>query len=359
MNNIIMKKKEIEGLLSDDDRVFLDELYEMYKKSINASKIINAAINEEDIRNAKNDLTENSKLIGDVLEKFLQKEKHIHVYSFETPSAMHPVASRIISKLRSVDTKKGEFVYYIQRAYELMFSYIFCQGNLDKKRSLICKTPVTEPSVQYACHRIIDIDDKINNTVICVMLRGALLPSMIVGKEIEEYSSNGFVSPFALFRIKRNDEKSEKDMEYIMDLDRSFFDIKDIEGKDLIFADPMNATGGSLITILKFLERNNIKIKSVKFINIISALKGCLTISRFPSSFPIDIYTLWLDPILNPKAYILPGLGDAGDRINGFDVANKSRNIIQLIADYGSEMTNLYRNQVREIERIVLERGEH
>jgi uracil phosphoribosyltransferase len=53
-------------------------------------------------------------------------------------------------------------------------------------------------------------------------------------------------------------------------------------------------------------------------------------------------------------AYILPGLGDAGDRINGEDLPDQSRNIIQLIADYGVSIASLYRSQVRKIEETVL-----
>ena len=61
-----------------------------------------------------------------------------------------------------------------------------------------------------------------------------------------------------------------------------------------------------------------------------------------------------MDPVLNASAYILPGLGDAGDRLNGCDTEDSPRNIIQLIADYGSNITGLYRSQVRKIEQTVL-----
>ena len=64
-----------------------------------------------------------------------------------------------------------------------------------------------------------------------------------------------------------------------------------------------------------------------------------------------------MDPVLNSSAYIMPGLGDAGDRINGCDTEETPRNIIQLIADYGSEIAGLYRSQLHQIERIVL--GSH
>jgi len=58
--------------------------------------------------------------------------------------------------------------------------------------------------------------------------------------------------------------------------------------------------------------------------------------------------------VLNEKAYILPGLGDAGDRLNGCDEDENPRNIIQLIADYGTNIANLYRAQVQKIEETVL-----
>jgi len=61
-----------------------------------------------------------------------------------------------------------------------------------------------------------------------------------------------------------------------------------------------------------------------------------------------------MDPVLNDAAYILPGLGDAGDRLNGRDADDYPRNMIQLIADYGSNLANLYRSQVRTIEQTIL-----
>ncbi len=183
------------------------------------------------------------------------------------------------------------------------------------------------------------------------MLRGALLPSMIISKEIEDYSSTSYLTPFALFRIKRDETCKEGNMRYVLDLDKSFFTLKELDGKDLVFADPMNATGGSLVTIVKYLESQGIRPKSIKFINVISALKGSLRIVRAIEN--AEVYTLWMDPVLNEKAYILPGLGDAGDRLNGMD-GEKPRNMIQLLADYGQNIVNLYRNQVRKIEETVL-----
>src|SRR5574344_2244468 len=240
-------------------------------------------------------------------------------------------------------------MYYSQRAYEMLFRMAFTDEHSDKKNHIIVKTPVTNPVQNYAVHKIPDIDHKIENSVMCVMLRGALLPSMIMSKEIEEYSSHKYKTPFALFKISRNDQKKEEDMEYVLDLKKSFFNLEALDGKDLIFADPMNATGGSLVTVIKYLKDHGVKPRSIKFINVISALKGALRITRAIEE--AEVYTLWMDPILNEQAYILPGLGDAGDRLNGVDKGPEPRNMIQLIADYGSNIVNLYRDQVIEIEK--------
>jgi uracil phosphoribosyltransferase len=304
---------------------------------------------------AKKQLTPVFERIGRYLKEVVAKEPGIHVYSFETPQVQHGSASRLIAKLRDPRTSQSEFLYYVQRAYELLFSHVYADQALPNKRSIVTQTPVTFPIRNYAIHKIPDVDALIENSVMCVMLRGALLPSMIISKEIQEYSSNSFVTPFALFRIKRDDSKVERNMDYLLDLDRSFFDLSQLEGKDLIFADPMNATGGSLVTIVKYIMSQGIKPKSIKFITVISALKGALRVVRAIEG--AQVYTLWMDPVLNEKAYILPGLGDAGDRLNGCDEHDNPRNMIQLMADYGTNITNLYRSQVKEIEATVLGRN--
>ena len=236
----------------------------------------------------------------------------------------------------------------------MLFKLAYTTNHSDNKNYLVVKTPVTSPVQNYSVHKIPDIDFKIENTVMCVLLRGALLPSMIMSKEIEEYSSHGYVTPFALFKIKRDDSKKESNMEYVLDLDKSYFNIEDLNDKDLIFADPMNATGGSLVTVVKYLLDQGIKPRSIKVFNVISALKGSLRVVRALEN--CTCYTLWMDPVLNAKAYIMPGLGDAGDRLNGCDTEEAPRNILQLIADYGSNVADLYRSQLRKIEQTVLDK---
>ena len=348
MNRIVLHASDLDGFLTDEDKATIDEIDSMYSRYLELCSKIEK---DEDRESAEKALVDNARATGHKLEMITRANPRIHVYSFETPQEQHGEASRIIAKLRSPNTGHEEFLYYIQRAYEIMFSHAFADPCIRNKRSIIQKTPVTVPVRNYAVHRIPDIDGAVHNAVMCVMLRGALLPSMIISKEIEDYSSDGFITPFALFRIKRDESRNEDNMAYVLDLDKSFFDIEKLDGKDLIFADPMNATGGSLVTIVKYLKEQGIKPKSIRFINVISALKGALRITRaIPEA---EVYTLWMDPVLNEAAYILPGLGDAGDRLNGKD-GDEPRNMIQLIADYGTNIMNLYRTQVKEIEKTVL-----
>ena len=351
-NSIVLKATDLDGYLNPEDHEQIQTMNGLYRKAVDIFSIISTTSNEKRLTEAKQELIEVYDAMGVKMQGIVKENPRVHVYSFDTPREIHGEASRLISKLRDVRTQHHEFVYYIQRAYELLFNLAFTEGELQKKNYLITKTPVTNPVQNYAVHKIPNVDIDIENSVMCVMLRGALLPSMIMSKEIQEYSSSNYVTPFALFKIQRDDQKKEYNMEYILDLDRSFFNIDELQGKDLIFADPMNATGGSFVTIVKYLLSQGVEPRSIKCLNVISALKGAIRIVRALDK--ADVYTLWMDPVMNEDAYILPGLGDAGDRLNGPDLEEPPRNIIQLIADYGSNIASLYRSQVRKIEETVL-----
>ena len=88
---------------------------------------------------------------------------------------------------------------------------------------------------------------------------------------------------------------------------------KDISSREVIILDPMLATGGSAADTISMLKKDG--VKKIKFLSIISAPEG---IKRIEEEYPdVQIYTAAIDEILNEKGYIVPGLGDAGDRIFG------------------------------------------
>lgn len=88
---------------------------------------------------------------------------------------------------------------------------------------------------------------------------------------------------------------------------------KDISKREVLILDPMLATGGSAADTIKCLKEDG--VKKIKFLSIISAPEG---IERLNKEFPdVELYTAAIDEKLNEHGYILPGLGDAGDRIFG------------------------------------------
>ena len=87
----------------------------------------------------------------------------------------------------------------------------------------------------------------------------------------------------------------------------------DVNERDLIVVDPMLATGGSASAALKFIKDRN--PRSIKFMCLVAAPEG---IERVQKEHPdVDIFTAAVDEKLNDHAYIVPGLGDAGDRLYG------------------------------------------
>jgi uracil phosphoribosyltransferase len=87
----------------------------------------------------------------------------------------------------------------------------------------------------------------------------------------------------------------------------------DIQHRDVLIVDPMLATGGSATAAIQFIK--NYGCKSIKLMCIIAAPEG---IRRVQEDHPdVDIYVAAVDERLNDHGYIVPGLGDAGDRIFG------------------------------------------
>ena len=87
----------------------------------------------------------------------------------------------------------------------------------------------------------------------------------------------------------------------------------DSENRELIVLDPMLATGGSASAAITFIKQRN--CKNIRLVNLIAAPEG---IRRIQHDHPdVDIYVAACDEKLNEHGYIVPGLGDAGDRLFG------------------------------------------
>jgi len=93
---------------------------------------------------------------------------------------------------------------------------------------------------------------------------------------------------------------------------------EDIRNRDIIVVDPMLATGNSAIAAVNGIKQA--EPKSIKFLCLLAAPEG---IAAFHEAHPdVTVYTAAIDESINEQGYILPGLGDAGDRIFGTKLHN-------------------------------------
>ena len=103
------------------------------------------------------------------------------------------------------------------------------------------------------------------------------------------------------------DPETHKPVEYYCKLPQ------DIEERIVILVDPMLATGGSAVDALTMLKARG--CKQIRFMCLVAAPEGVKAVQEAHPD--VDIFTASLDECLNDHAYIVPGLGDAGDRIFG------------------------------------------
>lgn len=90
---------------------------------------------------------------------------------------------------------------------------------------------------------------------------------------------------------------------------------QDIGERDIIVVDPMLATGGSAVAAIDLLKSKG--AKSIKLANLVAAPEGIAEVQKYHDD--VDIYVASVDERLNEHGYIIPGLGDAGDRLFGTD----------------------------------------
>jgi uracil phosphoribosyltransferase len=103
------------------------------------------------------------------------------------------------------------------------------------------------------------------------------------------------------------DEETLEPHEYFVKLP------EDIDSRQLLVVDPMLATGGSAIMAIDLLKKRG--ASNIKFVCLVAAPEGVKVLQEAHPD--VDIYTAALDDHLNDHGYIVPGLGDAGDRLFG------------------------------------------
>ena len=199
----------------------------------------------------------------------------------------HPLIQHKISILRSKNTTRKEFRELVDEITMFM-----CYEAL---RDL----PLTE----------VEVETPIASTK-CNMLAGdaiAVVPILRAGlgmvNGILNMVPNAAVGHIGLYR----DETTLEPHEYYCKLPPR------IDERQIIVLDPMLATGGSAVSAINFIKAHG--GKKIKFMCMIAAPEG---MNALREAHPdIDIYCAHMDERLNERGYIVPGLGDAGDRLFG------------------------------------------
>jgi len=198
----------------------------------------------------------------------------------------HPILRRDLTILRNASTPSYVFRAVLRRMASLMAFEVTRDLTL---KSISVQTPLESTKGSIVEHPI----------VLVPILRAGL---GLVGGFVELFPE-AKVGHIGLYR----DETTLKPVDY-------YFKVpKDLKSALVLVLDPMLATGGSGAEAITFLKKKG--ARRIRFVSLLAAPEGIRVVrKRHPD---VVIYTCSLDRELNAKGYILPGLGDAGDRIFG------------------------------------------
>jgi len=205
----------------------------------------------------------------------------------------HPLVAHHLTVLRDKNTTTSEFKSTVDRLSYLLASIYYSELKTEK-------ISVTTPLQTTTGTRIMQ------NIVLLPILRAGL------------GLTRGFIDLYPEARISHiglyRDEESLKPIKYYF----KFPKLKDKKNTKIIILDPMIATGGSVIFTIEYLL--NMGFDNISVVSLLAAPEGLKAIdNRFGNleKKSFNIYTCSIDEKLNDKGYILPGLGDAGDRMFG------------------------------------------
>ncbi|MBQ7861274.1 MAG: uracil phosphoribosyltransferase [Clostridia bacterium] len=199
----------------------------------------------------------------------------------------HPLIQHKLSILRDKNTSSKDFRALVHEIAMLMCYEATRDLPLEEVE---IETPICKTTAKHISGKKLAVVPILRAGLGMVDAISELIPSVRIGH-------------IGLYR----DEETLKPVEYYCKLP------KDISERDVIVVDPMLATGGSAIDAVSQIKLRN--PRSIRFMGIIAAPEG---IEAFTKAHPdVKIYCAALDEKLNEVGYIVPGLGDAGDRIFG------------------------------------------
>lgn len=195
------------------------------------------------------------------------------------------LSTHYLTTLRDAQTPIALFRQSADRLSSLLLFEALSDIPLEKKH-------IETPLISF-------VGENIKENIIFIPILRAGLSMLYQGLQMMPTASVG------MFGLKR-DEKTAIAHEY-------YRNIPDTTDAHIVFLDPMLATGGSISYALTHLKRAD--TKSIRLVSIVCAPEG---IDHVHSQFPdLMIYTASIDKRLNSKKFIVPGLGDFGDRYFG------------------------------------------
>ena len=206
--------------------------------------------------------------------------KNIHVVD-------HPLITHKLTLMRRKETSSKDFREMVKELSTLMAYEVTRSFPL---KEIEIETPIA-PTVQ----KILDLED----TVIVPILRAGL--GMVEG--FTHVIPNAKIGHIGLFR----DPETLTAVEYFCKLP------KEMDKRTAIITDPMLATGVSAIHAIDILKREG--CTNIRLVVILTCPRGIEAVNRAHPD--VEIYCADIDPELNDHAYLVPGLGDAGDRLFG------------------------------------------
>ncbi|NGP44728.1 uracil phosphoribosyltransferase [Bacillaceae bacterium SIJ1] len=199
----------------------------------------------------------------------------------------HPLIQHKLTYIRNKTTGTKEFRELVDEVAALMAYEI--TRNLPLQETTV-ETPVATAKANVLAGKKLGI---------IPILRAGL--GMVDG--IKQLIPNAKVGHVGLYR----DPETLQPVEYYVKLP------SDIEERELLVVDPMLATGGSAVEAINSLKSRG--AKNIRLVCIIAAPEGVELVEKAHPD--VDIYLAALDDHLNDKGYIIPGLGDSGDRLFG------------------------------------------
>lgn len=200
----------------------------------------------------------------------------------------HPMVQHKLSILRDKDTSSKKF-------RELIREIALFEGYEATREMPLAEIEIETPICKMTCSKISG-----KKLAVVPILRAGL--GMVEG--VLDLMPAARVGHLGMYR----DEETHEPVEYYAKLP------EDIAHREVIVVDPMLATGGSATAAIDYLRRRGVT-NTIKLMVIVAAPEGIEAVCEADAD--VRIYTCSIDDGLNEQAYIVPGLGDAGDRIFG------------------------------------------